>query len=74
MEITLKNKLTIITAIGAYSHFADILLVKDLKCDICKEIKKAIAIDTSMEEYATLVLCENCITKLFEGNINEKDT
>ena len=64
---------SIVTALGAYGHFADVERVEDTKCDICKEAKRGIAIDTSMGEYATLVICKDCTIKLFEDDTNEKD-
>ena len=66
------SSIPVITAIGAYGHFADIEKIDDIKCDICKQVGTNIAIDTSMGEYATLLICEPCVTKVFKGELNEE--
>ena len=67
------SKIAIITAIGEYGRFADIERVTNIKCDVCKETGTSIAIDTSMGEYATLLICETCVIKIFKGELNEKN-
>ena len=67
------SKITIVTTIGEYGHFADIERVTNIKCDVCKEIGTNLAIDTSMGEYATLMICKPCIINIFKGDLDEEN-
>lgn len=53
---------------GAYAHSATV--ERDTgSCDVCCRTATCLAFDTSDGEYATLLMCQECINKAFDGTL-----
>lgn len=51
---------------GAYPHSATLRFERGL-CDVCKQDKGIVVIDTSQGEYAELHICRECVASRFEA-------